>query len=76
MDRILLADLAIGLPADMLHKVDTASMLHSLEVRVPLLSRRRRQLRGLAADRVQDCRARSASVSSAMRSRTCCPSRS
>ncbi|HPD28875.1 MAG TPA: asparagine synthase (glutamine-hydrolyzing) [Phycisphaerae bacterium] len=38
LDRILLADLAIGLPADMLHKVDTASMLHSLEVRVPLLS--------------------------------------
>ncbi|MGQ9651899.1 MAG: asparagine synthase (glutamine-hydrolyzing) [Phycisphaerae bacterium] len=37
LDRILLADLAIGLPADMLHKVDTASMLHSLEVRVPLL---------------------------------------
>ncbi len=38
LDRILLADLAIGLPADMLHKVDTVSMLHSLEVRVPLLS--------------------------------------
>jgi asparagine synthase (glutamine-hydrolysing) len=38
LDRILLADLAIGLPADMLHKVDTASMMHSLEVRVPLLS--------------------------------------
>jgi asparagine synthase (glutamine-hydrolysing) len=38
LDRILLADLAIGLPADMLHKVDTASMLHSLEVRVPFLS--------------------------------------
>lgn len=38
LDRILLADLAIGLPADMLCKVDTASMLHSLEVRVPLLS--------------------------------------
>ncbi len=38
LDRILLADLAIGLPADMLHKVDLASMQHSLEVRVPLLS--------------------------------------
>jgi len=39
LDRILLADLAVGLPADMLHKVDTASMYHSLEVRVPLLSK-------------------------------------
>ncbi|UCD29775.1 MAG: asparagine synthase (glutamine-hydrolyzing) [Planctomycetota bacterium] len=38
LDRILLADLAVGLPADMLFKVDTASMYHSLEVRVPLLS--------------------------------------
>ncbi len=38
LDHILLADLAIGLPADMLCKVDTASMFHSLEVRVPLLS--------------------------------------
>jgi len=38
LDRILLADLAITLPADMLYKVDTASMAHSLEVRVPLLS--------------------------------------
>ncbi len=35
--RILRADLRIGLPGDMLHKVDLASMRHSLEVRVPLL---------------------------------------
>ncbi len=38
LDRILMADLAVSLPADMLHKVDLASMAHSLEVRVPLLS--------------------------------------
>ena len=38
LDHILLADLAIGLPGDMLHKVDTASMFHSLEVRVPFLA--------------------------------------
>lgn len=35
---ILRADQTISLPADMLFKVDTASMAHSLEVRVPLLS--------------------------------------
>jgi asparagine synthase (glutamine-hydrolysing) len=38
LDRILLADLAVSLPVDMLHKVDLASMACSLEVRVPLLS--------------------------------------
>lgn len=39
LGRILRADLKLTLPGDMLFKVDTASMAHSLEVRVPLLSR-------------------------------------
>ena len=39
LDEILLADLGMGLPDDMLFKVDMASMYHSLEVRVPLLSK-------------------------------------
>lgn len=34
---ILVFDLLHQLPADMLHKVDVASMMHSLEVRVPFL---------------------------------------
>jgi len=37
INRILAFDLHYGLPGDMLHKVDLASMYHSLEVRVPLL---------------------------------------
>ncbi len=37
MNCILAFDLQHGLPADMLHKVDAASMMHSLEVRVPFL---------------------------------------
>jgi asparagine synthase (glutamine-hydrolysing) len=35
--RILAFDLQYPLPSDMLHKVDQASMMHSLEVRVPML---------------------------------------
>lgn len=35
--RIMGFDVQYSLPADMLHKVDTASMMHSLEVRVPFL---------------------------------------
>ena len=40
INRMLYADLVISLPADMLWKVDTMSMRHSLEVRVPLLDHR------------------------------------
>jgi asparagine synthase (glutamine-hydrolysing) len=37
MNEILAADLLVGLPGDMLHKVDLASSRYGLEVRVPLL---------------------------------------
>jgi len=37
LNRIMAFDLQYGLPCDMLHKVDLASMLHGLEVRVPFL---------------------------------------
>jgi len=40
INRMLYADLKISLPADMLWKVDTMSMRHGLEVRVPLLDQR------------------------------------
>lgn len=39
LEEILRADLGLSLPDDMLFKVDVASMYHSLEVRVPLLSK-------------------------------------
>jgi len=37
LNRILAFDVQKSLPCDMLHKVDLASMYHSLEVRVPFL---------------------------------------
>lgn len=46
IDRFLLADQAFYLPADMLMKVDSMSMAHGLEVRVPFLDRRVMTLAG------------------------------
>jgi len=40
LNRMLYAHFKESLPGDMLHKVDSMSMLHSLEVRVPLLDHR------------------------------------
>jgi len=40
LNRVLAFDLQHQLPADMLHKVDLASMMHSLEVRTPFLDPR------------------------------------
>ncbi len=45
-DKAMLADQTYYLPADMLTKVDRASMAHGLEVRVPLLDRRVMDLAG------------------------------
>ncbi len=39
VNRMLYTDLKVSLPEDMLRKVDSMSMLNSLEVRVPLLDR-------------------------------------
>jgi asparagine synthase (glutamine-hydrolysing) len=40
LDRFLIADQTFYLPADLLMKVDSMSMAHGLEVRVPFLDRR------------------------------------
>src|SRR5207249_10981450 len=40
INRLLYTDARLGLPGDMLAKVDTASMANALEVRVPFLDHR------------------------------------
>lgn len=51
-DGVLLADQTYYLPADMLRKVDAASMAHGLEIRVPFLSRAVMELAGRIDARV------------------------
>jgi asparagine synthase (glutamine-hydrolysing) len=54
LDRCLLADQRFYLPADMLMKVDSMSMAHGMEVRVPFLDRRVMDLAGRIAARLLD----------------------
>jgi asparagine synthase (glutamine-hydrolysing) len=39
LDRLMLADLTVHMPASLLNRLDRTSMAHSLEARVPFLSR-------------------------------------